>query len=60
MRWTGLWSARRSPANIEPTYGLTAHHPAHVQRVWSTIMPVLKTSVRAVEAMQDLHMLTRL
>ncbi len=45
---------------VTASYGLTAHHPAHVQRVWSTIMPVLKTSVRAVEAMQDLHMLTRL
>ncbi len=45
---------------ITASYGLTAHHPAHVQRVWSTIMPVLKTSVRGVEAMQDLHMLTKL
>ena len=45
---------------VTSSYGLTAHHPAHVQRVWSTIMPVLKTSIRGVEAMQDLHMLTKL
>ncbi len=47
-------------AGVTSSYGLTAHHPAHVQRVWSTIMPVLKTSERAIEAMQDLHMLTKL
>jgi SAM-dependent methyltransferase len=45
---------------VTSSYGLAAHDPAHVQRAWSTIMPVLKTSVRAVEAMQDLHMLTKL
>jgi SAM-dependent methyltransferase len=45
---------------VTSSYGLTAHHPAHVQRVWSSLMPVLKTSLRAIEAMQDLHVLTKL
>jgi hypothetical protein len=31
----------------------------HVQRVWSTKMPVLKTSECAMEALYDLHMLTK-
>jgi SAM-dependent methyltransferase len=52
--------ANPSLRGVTSSYGLAAHHPEHVQRVWSTIMPVLKTSVRAIEAMQDLHMLTRL
>jgi SAM-dependent methyltransferase len=57
-----IYRAYKNPdlTGVTASYGLTAHDPAHVQRVWSTIMPVLKTSVRALESTQDLHMLTKL
>lgn len=45
---------------ISGSYGLTAHHPSFVQRIWSPIMPVLATRTRAIEAMQDLNVLTKI
>ncbi len=44
---------------IEASYGMAAHDPSFVQRVWSQIMPVLTTRVRAIDAMQDLNVLTK-
>ncbi len=44
---------------IDGSYGLAAHDPNFIQRVWSQIMPVLTTRVRAIEAMQDLNVLTK-
>jgi SAM-dependent methyltransferase len=45
---------------IDSAYGLAAHDPSFVQRVWGSIMPVLITRARAIEAMQDLHVLTKI
>lgn len=45
---------------VDGSYGLTSHDPAFVQRVWGQVMPVLTTRTRAIEAMQDLHMMTKL
>lgn len=45
---------------IDGSYGLASHDPAFIQRVWGQVMPVLMTRQRAIEAMQDLHMMTKL
>ena len=57
-----IYRAYKAPglSGVTSSYGLAAHDPAHVQRVWSNVLPVLKTGVRAIEAMQDLHVLTKL
>ncbi len=50
----------RGLPGVDGSYGLAAHHPSFVQRVWSQVMPVLTTRVRAIEAMQDLNALTKI
>jgi SAM-dependent methyltransferase len=47
-------------AGIDGSYGLTAHDPHWVMRVFDKIMPVLSIRPQAVEGTQDLIMLTRL
>ena len=47
-------------AGIDGSYGLSAHDPKFIERVWSEIMPVLTTRERAIEAMQDLHVMTKI
>jgi SAM-dependent methyltransferase len=47
-------------AGINGSYGLTAHNPAWVTRVFDKVMPVLSIKPRAIEGTQDLVMITRL
>jgi len=44
---------------IHASYGLAAHDEAFIRRIWGGIMPLLITRPRAIEAMQDLHLLTK-
>jgi SAM-dependent methyltransferase len=52
--------ANASLSGVTSSYGMAMHDPEHVRRVWSQILPVLKTGVRALEAFQDLHAMTKL
>jgi len=45
---------------IDAPYGLTAHDTSFISRVWGQIMILLMTRPRAIEAMQDLHVLTKI
>jgi SAM-dependent methyltransferase len=45
---------------IAGSYGLSVHDPAWIARVWDKVLTVISTRERAIEARQDLHLLTKL
>jgi len=46
-------------SGITSPYGLCCHDPAWIKRTWSNFATVVKTYERAIEARQDLHLLTK-
>jgi SAM-dependent methyltransferase len=51
---------RQGLPGITGSYGLSAHDPAWIERVWGQVLTHLTHRPAAVEGTQDLHLMTRL